>query len=172
MVIATDTNFTVTTDGALPDGMAFDPGTSQVYGTPWTNGVFTFHVDVAGSNSPDVSKTYIFTIAKAGEVLPPHSSVDTSETPLHTGTTTGGVFTMERPPAVNAKPADGFAFVGWFENGTIVSPSARYDFTINLNRSLVARFAPMPPLSVADRQSRALSLVWPTNFAEFVLQEN
>jgi len=34
VVIAGDTNFTVTTSGALPDGMAFDPPTGQVYGTP------------------------------------------------------------------------------------------------------------------------------------------
>lgn len=172
VVIASTTNFTVTTDGGLPDGMAFDPATSQVYGTPWSSGVFSFHVTVTATNTPTLSKTYLFTIAKSGEILPPHSAIDTSETPLKSGTTTGGVFDNGTTATVVATPAEGYAFEGWWDNGTLASTSATYEFTASLNRSLVAKFMPVPTLFVKSSPAGVLSLQWPTNFAGFVLQAN
>ena len=173
VVIAADTNFTVTTSGALPDGMAFDPPTGQVYGTPWTNGVFTFHVEASATNSPVHAKTYIFTIANAGEVLPPHSAVDTSASPLNGGTTSGdGVYTNGTMATVTATPNPGYGFINWMENGSAVSSSASYLFTNNVNRSLVATFAPAPSLSLTASAANTWLIAWPTNFSGFVLQQN
>ena len=141
VVIASDTNFTVTTTGALPNGMAFDDKTAQVYGTPWESGVFQFHVEVSSTNNPTIAKTYVFSIAAAGVILPPHTDVDTIASPLNAGTTTGdGVYNHGDLVTVTATANPGFAFVNWTENGTIVSASASYDFTNTLNASLVANF--------------------------------
>jgi len=173
VVVALDTNFTLTTSGSLPDGMAFDPATGQVYGTPWTNGVFTFRVEASASNSPVVAKTYIFTIAAAGMVLPPHSSIDISASPLNGGTTSGdGVYTNGTMTTVTATRNAGYAFVNWTDNGAAVSASASYQFTNEVNRSLVANFVLVPQLSLSLPQPHTLVIAWPTNFSGYELQQN
>ena len=142
VVIAATTNFTATSSGPLPTGMAFDPVTAQVYGTPTTNGVFTFHVTATATNEPVLTKTYWFSIAPAGAVLPPHSAVDTSASPTNGGTVTGaGVYSNGVSAIVVATSSPGFAFVNWTDNGTPVTNVASYPFTVSVNRSLVANFA-------------------------------
>jgi hypothetical protein len=173
LVIAGDTNFVATSSGALPGGMAFDPATGWVYGTPDANtaGVYIFTVSVTASNNPVLTKKYPFIVA-AGAFLPPHSSVDTSSSPPNGGTTTGdGVYTNGTTAAVIATPNAGFKFVNWTENGTVVSTAASYTFTNIINQSLVANFVAAPQLSFAT-QPNALVLTWPTNFSGFSLQQN
>ena len=173
VVIAGDTNFSIATSGMLPDGMDFDPATGKVFGTPWTDGVFTFHVEVSSSNSPVVAKTYIFPVAPAGVALPPHSSVDTTAAPLQGGTTTGeGVYTNGDTATVTAQPAPGFGFVNWTENDVPVSTAATYQFTVGLNQSLVANYVPVPRLVFSPPQTNSLLFAWPTNFNNFSLQVN
>lgn len=173
VVITGDTNFTATSSGSLPDGLAFDPTTGQVSGTPTTDGVFLFTVSVSSGNSPVVTKYFPLIVAAAGVVLPPHSSVDTSVSPADGGTATGtGVYTNDTPTTVVATPKPGFAFANWTENDKVVSTSASYSFTNIVNQSLVANFVPAPWLSLAVLQPNTLAITWPTNFSGFVLQEN
>jgi len=40
-----------------------------------------------------------------------------------------------------ASPASGYKFIGWSENGSIVSTSATYSFTVGTDRQLIANFA-------------------------------
>jgi hypothetical protein len=42
---------------------------------------------------------------------------------------------------VTATPNSGYVFANWTENGSVVSTSASYPFTLNANRTLVANFA-------------------------------
>jgi len=173
IVISGTTNFVATTSGDLPDGMTFDPTNAMVSGTPTASGVFAFQVQVTASNSPALTRKYLLTIAPAGEVLPPHSSVDTSASPANGGTTSGdGVYTNGTTAAVTATPAAGFAFVNWTDNGELASTSASYTFTNLVNRSLVANFVALPQLSFSAPQANTLVLAWPTNFSGFVLQQN
>ena len=51
-----------------------------------------------------------------------------------------GTFAAASPRTVTATAKTGFAFVNWTENGTEVSTSASYDFTLNASRELVANF--------------------------------
>lgn len=46
---------------------------------------------------------------------------------------------------VTATPSDGFTFSGWRENGTMVSTSKEYTFTVNGDRTLTAVFAASVP---------------------------
>jgi len=173
LVIASDTNFTATSSGALPAGMAFDPDTGWVYGTPNETGVFIFTVSVTASNNPPLTKKYPFIVAPANAVLPPHSTVDTIASPLNGGSTTGdGVYTNGTTTTVTATPNAGFKFVNWTENGAVVSTAASFTFTNIINQSLVANFVAAPRLSFSTPQPSTLVLTWPTNFTGFVLQQN
>ncbi|MBI3852010.1 MAG: putative Ig domain-containing protein [Verrucomicrobia bacterium] len=173
LVIASDTNFTATSSGDLPAGMAFDPATGWVYGTPNEAGVFMLTVTATASNNPVLTKKYPIIVAAANEVLPPHSSVDTTASPTNGGICTGdGVYTNGTTATVTAAPNAGFKFVNWTENDTVVSSASSYQFTNILNRSLVANFVAVPWLSVSMPQSNAMALTWPTNSSGFVLQQN
>jgi len=166
--------FTATTNGTLPAGMTFDPVNGQLSGTPTESGIFTFGLRVTATNNPAQAKTYTFAIADAGEELPPHSTVDTSASPLDSGTTSGsGFYTNGTVATVTATPTPGFAFAKWTDDGKVVSSSANYTFTNIINRSLVANFVPESPrLSYSVSQPGAFALVWPTNASGYVVQSN
>lgn len=138
------------------------------------SGVFLFNVQVTSRNSPAVTKAYAFTIADAGVILPPHSSVDTSASPTDGGTTTGtGVYTNGSSVTVVARPNSTFDFVNWTDNGTVVSTNSSYEFSIEVNRSLLANFAAsvIPRLEI-QFATNAVVIAWATNFAGFRLEQN
>jgi len=140
VVIAGDTNFTTISSGVLPQGMAYDAASAQVYGTPTESGVFILTVIANSSNGPVIAKSYPF-IVGTGAVLPPHSAVDTGVSPSGSGFTIGdGVYTNSTTATVTAIPNAGFGFANWTDNGAIVSTSTIYQFTNIVNRSLVANF--------------------------------
>ena len=168
VIIAGDTNFTVSYTGKLPTGMAFDTNNAVLYGTPFSTGVFIFTVTASSSNNPSVSKSYPFLIS-SGAVAPPHSAVDTGVTIPEAGTTSGdGVYTNGTSATVSVTPNPGYGFSNWTEDGAVVSTSPNYTFTNIVNRSLVANFVPiMMPLPQSDR----LTISWRTNFTGFNLQQ-
>ncbi len=174
LVLSSTTNFVATNSGTLPTGMVFNRTNGVLYGTPTTSGVFTFQVQVSASNNPVVTRKYLFTIAAAGQVLPPHSSVDTMASPTAGGITFGdGVYTNGTTATVIAAPAPGYAFVNWTDNGTVVSNAASvHTFTNLINRSLVANFVAVPQLSVTAPQANAMAFGWSTNYSNCVLQFN
>ena len=81
--------FTSTITGALPAGMDFDVETGVLSGTPTESGEFIFKITADDGVNPEVSKTYTLRVAAAGAALPPKSLVDTSVSPVGSGTTTG-----------------------------------------------------------------------------------
>ena len=174
IVIAGTTSFVATTSGSLPDGMIFDVAKGELSGTPNVSGVFIFNVHVTSSNSPAVSKAYPFMIAAPGEVLPPHSCVDVSASSADAGSAEGtGVYEHGSTVIVAARPKLAFDFVNWMDNGKVVSSNASYQFTAEINRSLVANFATstIPRLEIQS-VTNAVVLTWSTNFPAFALQEN
>ena len=173
VVIAGSTNFVATTSGALPSGLSFDSTIGVVFGTPTVSGVFRFQVQVAVSNNLVAARTYLFSIADVGEVLPPHGSVGITAAPFNSGTLSGdGVYTNGANVTVVATALPGFGFVNWTDNGLPVSSSVSYRFTAAANRALVANFAPAPMLYLFKPQANTLPIRWPTNFTGFLLQQN
>lgn len=72
--------------------------------------------------------------------------VTLSSNPVAGGTTTGaGTFAQGSVVAVGAVPNAGFTFKNWTSNGTIVSTSTSYQFTMAGNSTLVANFAAVTP---------------------------
>jgi hypothetical protein len=76
--------------------------------------------------------------------------VRVSASPAGSGTATiisdvrgDGTFANGSVVTVNAAPSATNSFVNWTDNGTIVSTSSSYQFTLAGNRTLVANFAPV-----------------------------
>lgn len=68
-------------------------------------------------------------------------AISLSVSPLGSGTVSGaGEYSSGTSVTVKASSANGWEFVGWDENGTIVSVNASYTFTISTSRNLTAVF--------------------------------
>jgi hypothetical protein len=133
--------FTATREGVLPPGMIFNEVTGVLSGTPTASGQFNFSVTASDGVNPDVAKNYTLGIAAAGAALAPASLLDTTASPVGSGTTTGdGSFAPGSEVTVNATANAGYRFVNWTDNGQVVSNAASYTFAIDVNHSLVANF--------------------------------
>ena len=92
---------------------------------------------VAESNENDNEYTKTITI-----VSPTIYSVSVSASPPAGGTVSGGGnYAGGSSVTVTASTNSGYTFSSWTENGSVVSTSASYTFTVNGNRTLVANFA-------------------------------
>jgi len=68
-------------------------------------------------------------------------TISVNASPASGGTVTGGgAFTEGTSVTVRATASSHYTFTGWRENGTIVSTSAAYTFTVSADRSLTAVF--------------------------------
>lgn len=95
-----------------------------------TNPVYTFEVE---------SNVQICAVFAGGPT--PSYNINLSADPVEGGTVSGGGSKQEGTSCtVVATPASGYMFDGWFENGTLVSNSASYTFTVQNARTLVAQF--------------------------------
>ena len=138
--------FTATQTGALPPGMTFNAVTGVLSGTPTASGQFNFKVSATDGVNPAVSKNYTLTVAAPGAALAPASLIDTTSSPVGTGTTTGdGSYAPGSNVTVNATANAGYRFVNWTDGGNVVSNTASYTFVIDVNHSLVANFTPDVP---------------------------
>jgi hypothetical protein len=164
--------FTCTNSGRLPAGMTFDLTTGQLSGTPTEVGVFTFVVRVSDTNHLSLEHAYTFAIRADGEVLPPHSTVDTVTYPLDSGDTGGlGLYTNGNTCTITATARAGYRFDRWTDNDSLVSSNSTYQFPVTLNRSLVANFRPAPPnVHVASFSPDTHTIAWPTNPTPCVLE--
>jgi hypothetical protein len=57
-------------------------------GTPTAGGTFNFEIAASDGLNPNVAKNYTLTIAAEGAILPPASLLDTTVSPIGTGTAT------------------------------------------------------------------------------------
>lgn len=70
-----------------------------------------------------------------------------------------GVYDEGSTVTVVAAPNSGFRFVNWTENGTPVSTSASYSFTVSAERTLAAHFAAVGAAATFDFDSGSPTLV-------------
>src|SRR5215475_10451738 len=70
-----------------------------------------------------------------------NATIAVSASPSAGGTVSGaGTFASGSSRTVTASPNSGYTFANWTENGSVVSTSASFTFTLNANRNLVANF--------------------------------
>lgn len=85
-----------------------------------------------------MEKDYVWTFTTIPEVT-------LSVAPAIGGATAGeGNFAQGSTVNVIATPNPGYVFTNWTENGTVVSTSSSYGFTMNGNKALIANFAVVP----------------------------
>lgn len=147
----TSNQFTVTTasspagGGSTAGGGTYSSGASvTVTATP--NAGYSFVNWTENSTQVSTSASYTFTLS-ANRTLTANFAVTqytvaTSSNPSGGGVTAGGgTFNSGASVTVTATANSGYSFTNWTENGTQVSTSASYTFTISGNRTLVANFA-------------------------------
>jgi hypothetical protein len=151
--------FNTAMDSLSINGSSFiiKQGTSVIAGkvsTTTDNKVFTFKPDVALSpflvytGTITTKATDLFHTAMVADYVWTFTTiplVTVTAVPVLGGVVTGGgTFAQGSLATVTATPNAGFAFVNWTVNGTAVSTSSSYQFTMAGNRTLVANFAPIP----------------------------
>jgi Divergent InlB B-repeat domain len=84
--------------------------------------------------------------------------ISTSSVPSSGGSTSGGgTFPAGTSHTVTATATAGYSFTSWTENGSVVSTSASYTFTVNSNRSLVAVFSSPCPAVITQSSSQTIT---------------
>jgi len=108
------------------------PSSPLIPFTVYTGRVKTLAKDLMGNS---LQADYVWTFTTIPQVT-------LSSNPAAGGTTNGaGTFAQGSEVTVTATPNTGYVFTNWTENGTVVSTSASYKFTMPAgNRTLVANF--------------------------------
>jgi hypothetical protein len=84
--------------------------------------------------------------------------ISTSSVPSNGGTTAGGgTFPAGTSHTVTATANSGYAFNSWTENGSVVSTSASYTFTVNGSRTLAAVFTTPCPQTITQSSSQTIT---------------
>jgi uncharacterized repeat protein (TIGR02543 family) len=128
---------------------------ASITATPNTGFVFTNWTE--NTTVVSTSSSYQFTVAGNRTLVANFTAVVTgnfavvlSAAPVAGGTTSGGgSFSSGSIVTTTATPATGYTFVNWTDNGTAVSTSSSYQFTLTGNRALVANFKVIPASQVA-----------------------
>ena len=176
---ATSANHTITVSaspvggGVVGGGGTFATGSTRTV-TATTNSGFAFvnWTENGGVVSTTPSYTFTlnsdrnlvanFTTAPASHTVTVSASRGAGGTTSGGGTapgggnvTGGGTFSTGSTQTVTATADSGFIFVNWTESGAVVSTSARYTFTVNSDRNLVANFIPANPTVTVSASSPA-----------------
>ena len=112
-------------------------------------------VEAAGSGATAVSAgsvTYRMTSSRVitATFALSHYNVDVSAIPADGGVAAGaGTFAYGTPLTVTADANEGYRFLYWTVNGSPVTSTAAFSFTLRANRTLIANFTPLPT-AVAD----------------------
>jgi len=128
---------TIAGAGLFPTGM-----TASLVATPATNFAFVNWTQSGAVVSSTAN--YSFTVTSNRTLVANFaagSAISTTVFPTSGGTTTGGgSYSNGASATVTATTNANYKFVNWTENGTAVSTSASYTFTVSSNRLLVANF--------------------------------
>lgn len=142
---------TASGNGSVSGGGSFVAGQmATLRATPDAEASFVaWRKNSASGEVLSTSATYSFEVTRPIHIVgvfqggpTPHYTISVSASPSNGGTVSGGGSKEEGSSCtVVATPAEGYAFQGWYENGSLVSSQASYTFTVQNARTLQARFA-------------------------------
>jgi hypothetical protein len=149
-VVTQPVNYTITVSaspsagGTVSGGGTFPAGSSRTV-TATANSGYTFTNWTENGSVVSSSASYTFTLNANRNLVANFTTVNytitVSASPSAGGTVSGGgTFPAGSSRTVTATANSGYTFVNWTENGSVVSSSASYTFTLNANRNLVANF--------------------------------
>lgn len=134
--------------GIAGGGGSYQSGNNcTVTATSGINFTFANWTDNKGTTI-STSAVYTFTVTKDTTLIANFTykpvntcTISMSVVPIAGGTTSGGgSYFIGDVCTVMGTPNSGYTFTNWTENGTVVSTSASYTFTISTNRVLTANF--------------------------------
>ena len=148
-------NYTVTVSANPSNGGTVTGGGNFTYGqsctvTATANTGYTFSNWTENGNVVSSNANYTFTVEGNRNLVANFTAITytitVSANPSNSGTTSGGgTYTHGQSCTVIATSADGYTFMNWTENGSVVSTDANYSFIVTNNRSLVANFEEQQP---------------------------
>jgi len=136
-------SITATYDAAMPSAMA-PTRTGYTFGGYYTgtNGTGTQYYNVSMGSARNwniASATTLYAQWTVNAVTT--YAISTLSNPAVGGATSGdGTYSSGASCTVNATANSGYSFSNWTENGSVISTSSCYTFTVSSNRSLVANF--------------------------------
>ena len=137
--------------GTVTGGGTYQQGEScTVTATP--NNGFNFVNWTENGNVVSNEASFTFVVSNNRNLVanfqPQSFTISLSVNPENAGTVTGaGTYNFGTSCTVTATPIQRYDFVGWTEDGVVVSTDASYTFTVHNNRTLVANFE-MPMIEI------------------------
>ena len=130
--------------GAVTGAGSFTVGQSCMLAATATTG-YSFVNWTENGVAVSTSASYVFTVSTARILIANFTAnsyaVSASANPTAGGTITGtGNYSFGTSCTITAISNTGYTFTNWTENGTVVSTSASYIFTVSSARTLVANF--------------------------------
>lgn len=151
----TENTYTITVSANPSDGGTAAGGGTFTYGqsctvTATANTGYTFTNWTENGNVVSSNASYTFNVEGNRSLVANFTAITYTITvfanPSNSGTTSGGgTYNHGQSCTVIATSADGYTFMNWTENGTVVSTDANYTFVVTSNRSLVANFEEQLP---------------------------
>ena len=151
----TENTYTITISANPSNGGTATGGGTFTYGqnctvTATANTGYTFTNWTENGNVVSNNADYTFTVEGNRNLVANFTAITytitVSANPSNSGTTSGGgTYTHGQSCTVIATSADGYTFMNWTENGSVVSTDANYSFIVTSNRSLVANFEEQQP---------------------------
>lgn len=135
--------------GSVTGGGTYNQGQSCTV-TATANTGYTFTNWTENGNVVSSNASYTFNVEGNRSLVANFTAITytitVSANPSNSGTTSGGgTYNHGQSCTVIATSTDGYTFMNWTENGTVVSTDANYTFVVTSNRSLVANFEEQLP---------------------------
>ena len=110
---------------------------------------YTFLQWTENGNQVSTNTNYTFTVTDNRTLVAQFQqqsyTISVSANPTNGGSVTGGGnYNYGQSCTLQATAATGYTFTNWTENGSVLSTSANYTFTVTSNRTLVANFTATP----------------------------
>jgi hypothetical protein len=143
-------------------GIGYDDATSKIYlHDTWD---YSTHEMVWGGNYSGLQQWGV-TVIHLDPVASSLFVIAASPSPLNSGSISGaGTYNWNQTAKLTASANNGYTFVNWTENGSIVSTDSIYQFTVTATRALSANFNIKAGINLISPQNNSTNASLPVKF--------